>query len=114
MQKEVLSQNPRLVIVLLGGNDHLRRSPLEETRKNLEAIVEAVRRQGAGVALISPLGKYDAAYKSIAKKHGCIFIPSILKDILNNPKYKSDYIHPNSRGYKIMAERIFEEIKPYL
>jgi len=26
----------------------------------------------------------------------------------------SDQIHPNAEGYKIMADIIFDEIKPYL
>ena len=32
----IVNKNPRLVIVLLGGNDFLRQVPTEETRKNLK------------------------------------------------------------------------------
>jgi hypothetical protein len=48
----VLSKNPRLVIVLLGGNDFLRQRPRQETRKNLEEIVRRVQARGAIVAIV--------------------------------------------------------------
>ena len=40
---EVLNKNPRLVILLLGGNDFLRQRPRRETRRNLEEIVRRVQ-----------------------------------------------------------------------
>src|SRR3954454_13128686 len=42
---------PAVVIVALGGNDGLRGNPLEETRRNLIAIVETCRKKGENVLI---------------------------------------------------------------
>jgi acyl-CoA thioesterase-1 len=119
VEQDVLTRNPRLVIVLFGGNDFLRQVPLSETRKNLEEIVRRIQERGAMVVLVGiRLGlftdEYSPMYKEIAKKHGALYIPEVLKGILSDPKLKSDSIHPNGAGYRIMAERIFKEVKPLL
>lgn len=43
-----------------------------------------------------------------------IQLPDILKGIFENPKYKSDGLHPNAEGYRIIAERIFRYLEPLL
>ena len=119
VEQEVLARNPRLVIVLFGGNDFLRQVPLAETRKNLEEIVRRIQERGAMVVLVGlRLGlftdEYSPIYEEIAGKHGALYIPQVLKGILSDPKLKSDSIHPNGAGYRIMAERILEQVKPLL
>jgi lysophospholipase L1-like esterase len=42
----------------------------------------------------------------VAHDEGCLLIPDVLHGILNDPALKSDEIHPNARGYQLMAERI--------
>ncbi len=115
----MLEQNPRLVIVLLGGNDFLRRVPLSKTRKNLEEIVRRIQGRGAMVVLAGVrLGlftdEYGPLYEEIAEKHGALLIPKVLKGILSDPKLKSDSIHPNGAGYQLMAERILKQVRPLL
>jgi len=119
LERDVLSQNPRLVIVLLGGNDFLRQLPLSDTKKNIEEIVKRVQGSGAMVALVGiRLGlftdEYGPAYEEIAKENGAVFIPEILKGILSDPKLRSDPIHPNAAGYQLIAQRILERIRPLL
>ena len=119
LERDVLGGNPRLVIVLFGGNDFLRQIPLSETRKNLEEIVRRIQEHGAMVLLVGlRLGlftdEYGPIYKEIAKQHGALYIPEVLKGILSDPKLKSDSIHPNGAGYRLMAERILEQVKPLL
>lgn len=119
LERDVLGQNPRLVIILFGGNDFLRQVPVSETRKNLEEIVQLIQGRGAMVLLVGMrLGlftdEYGPVYKEIAQKHGTLFIPEILKGILSDAKLKSDSIHPNGAGYQLMAERILKQVKPLL
>ncbi|MCI0372267.1 MAG: GDSL-type esterase/lipase family protein, partial [candidate division NC10 bacterium] len=52
LERDVLSQDPRLVVVFFGGNDFLRRIPREETGRNLEAMVERIQGAGAMVVLV--------------------------------------------------------------
>jgi acyl-CoA thioesterase I len=119
LDRDVLSQNPRLVVVLLGGNDFLRQLPLSDTKKNVQEIVRRVQESGAMVVLVGMrLGlftdEYGPAYEEIAKKNGALFIPEILKGILSDPKLRSDSFHPNAAGYQLMAQRILERIRPLL
>lgn len=116
---DVLTKNPRLVIVLLGGNDFLRQVPLRETRKNLEEIVRRIQAQGAIVALAGiKLGllsdEYSPMFQRIAKQFGALYVPQVLKGILSDSKLKSDPIHPNGTGYRLIAERLAKKIKPLL
>jgi acyl-CoA thioesterase-1 len=119
IEADVLAHNPRLVIVLLGGNDFLQQIPLSQTRTNLEEIVHRIQDQDAMVALVSiRLGlftdEYGAVYEAIAAKRRALLIPEALKGILSDPKLRSDPIHPNGAGYRLLAERVGGAIKPLL
>jgi acyl-CoA thioesterase-1 len=97
----------------------MRQVPIGETRKNLDEIVQRIQERGVMVALVGMrLGlftdEYGPIYEEIAKKHGALFIPEILKGILSDAKLKSDPIHPNGAGYKLVAERILKEVKALL
>ena len=115
----VLTRNPRLVIVLLGGNDFLRQVPRSESRKNLTEIVRRVQAGGAMVAIAGIrlgvfIDEFDAIYEDISKEFGTLYIPRVMQGILTDGKLKSDGIHPNGAGYRLMAERIAAQIKPLL
>jgi len=115
----VLSKNPRLVIVLLGGNDFLRQRPRQETKKNLEEIVRRAQARGAIVAIVGMrLGlftdEYAAVFEETARQFGALYIPGVMKGILSDSKLRSDPIHPNGAGYRLIAERIAEKVKPLL
>ncbi len=119
LERDVLGRNPRLVIVLFGGNDFLRQIPISETKKNLEQIIQRIQEHGAMVVLVGMrLGlftdEYGPIYEEIAKQHGALYIPEVLKGILSDPRLKSDSVHPNGAGYRLMAERILEQVKPLL
>ncbi len=111
--------NPRLVIVLLGGNDFLRQLSRQETRKNLEEIVRRIQARGAMAVIVGMrLGlftdEFSPIFEETAKQVGALYVPQVTKGILNDSSLKSDPIHPNGAGYRLMAERIAEKIKPLL
>lgn len=115
----VLNKNPRLVVVLLGGNDFLRQLPRQETRKNLEEIVRRVQAHGAMVVIAGMrLGlftdEYAPIYEETARSFGALYIPGVMKGILSDANLRSDPIHPNGAGYRLVAERIGEKIRPLL
>jgi lysophospholipase L1-like esterase len=107
------------VIVEFCGNDFIKKVPFEATINNLRQIIRYCQKSGAMVALVDIsagpfLSEYRVAYKKLAREEGAIFIPAILSGILTNPSMKSDFLHPNASGYKVIAERILRAIKPYL
>ena len=107
----VLTRDPRIVIVGLGGNDFLGGVPVATTEANLREIVRKIEGAGAMVVLLgfrfpSLNADYEAMYEKVAKEEGCLLVPRILRGILNDSSMKSDAIHPNAKGYALMAERI--------
>jgi len=119
LSESVLRRNPRLVIVLLGGNDFLRQLPRAESKKNLSEIVRRIQQQGAMVAIAGVrLGlftdEFAAIYEDTAKEFGALYIPEVMKGILGDAKLKSDTIHPNGAGYRLIAERVAEKVRPLL
>jgi acyl-CoA thioesterase I len=119
IHSSVVNKNPRLVILLLGGNDFLRQLPTRETQKNLKEIVRLIQDHGAMVAIAGiKLGfftdEYGPIFEETAAELGAIYIPQVMKGIFNDTNLRSDQIHPNSAGYRLIAERIAEKIKPLL
>ena len=119
LDRDVLAKDPRLVVLLFGGNDFLRRVPIDKTQKDLEQMIRRIQDQGAMVALVGlKLGllgdEYSPLFKKVASDSGALLIPNVLKGILTDPRLKSDTIHPNGAGYAIMAERILKRVKPLL
>lgn len=109
--ESVLKEHPRVLVLLLGGNDMLTRIPLEETMSNLERMIVAFQGEGAMVVLVGiqpPYvgGKYGRAFRALARRRGCVYVPHILKGIMGTPSLMSDQIHPNDAGYGLVAERI--------
>ena len=119
LENDVLLKNPRLVIVEFCGNDFLKKIPKEDTVRNLKAIISRIQDKGAMVALVDIsagmfFSEYRAAFKKLANQKKVIFIPEVLNKIITNPAMKSDFLHPNARGYKIVASRVYNAISRYI
>jgi acyl-CoA thioesterase-1 len=111
LDADVLSRDPRLVFVGLGGNDFLHGVPIATTETNLRSIVQQIHARGAMVILLgfrfpSMSANYESMYERIAHDERCLLVPHVLSGILTDPSLKSDEIHPNGRGYALIAERI--------
>jgi lysophospholipase L1-like esterase len=109
---EVIQKHPSIVLVLLGGNDYLRRVPKEKTFKNLDAIVSRLESDGALVVLLGVRGGllsdgFDDEFESLAKRKSAAHVPDVLDGIFGNPPLMSDEIHPNSEGYALIAQKIY-------
>ncbi len=114
-----LAEKPRLAIIILGGNDFLRKVPREETAKNLERIIATFQNEGAIVLLLGVRsgiigGGSDEFYETIAEKTGAAYEEDILKGVFGNQSLMSDAIHPNNAGYAKIVERIIPTIKDVL
>ena len=75
---------------------------------NLRRIIENARGQGVAVLLIGVpkpalFGGTADFYERIADDLALPFEGEILNDILKDNMYKSDPIHPNARGYQMLA-----------
>ncbi|NCN11909.1 hypothetical protein GW937_01150 [Candidatus Kaiserbacteria bacterium] len=111
--------DPRVVIVLLGGNDALKKVPIKETFSNLASLIEYIQSIGATVILVGEPGglygnSYEKEYERLAKKYRTFYIPNILSGLIGRTEYMSDYIHPNDAGYEKATARILPVVNTAL
>lgn len=119
LDRDVLSRSPRMVLLTLGGNDLKNGVPREEAFNNLRAIVERIQEAGALVVIggvdIPFYGRgFGEAYEDLAEETGSVLVPNVYRGILGRPDRMSDRIHPNDKGYAVMARHFHEAIEPYL
>ncbi|MDJ0891840.1 MAG: arylesterase [Gammaproteobacteria bacterium] len=107
---------PVLLILCHGGNDLLRRRSSERAAENLRQMIAEAQGRGIPVILIgvpAPGLWLSAAehYAEIAEELGIPYQGEILPEILDENDLKSDMIHPNGTGYRMMAEAIAELLR---
>ncbi|MCP6720301.1 MAG: GDSL-type esterase/lipase family protein [Patescibacteria group bacterium] len=108
---DVLSRDPDIVLVLLGGNDYLEGVAKSETFGNLNLIIDRIQEEGAIVAILAIQGglfqdDYRGSFTRLAEEKGAAYVPNVLRGIIGRADLLSDSVHPNDKGYKIMADRI--------
>ncbi len=111
IDRDITPLHPNIVIVLLGGNDYLKKIPQEETFANISQIIKKVQSQGAVVLLLGVRGgllhdKFADDFKALAKETGSLYVPNVLDGIFGDSKLMSDEIHPNDAGYMKIADKI--------
>jgi lysophospholipase L1-like esterase len=109
---------PDLVILCHGGNDMLRKRPQPQTIANLDAMIEMIHKADADVILLGVprpnlILRTPPFYKDLAEKYNIPFDAKTIPKILSNRALKSDRIHPNSEGYRIMAQAAADLIAKY-
>lgn len=107
---------PRLVLLLHGGNDFLRRLPKSQAAQNLRAMIRIAKSRGADVVLIgTPEPGLTVTppefYGEIAKEFGLPYEAAVIGKVLRTAAQKSDPIHPNALGYRVIAEHVAELLR---
>jgi lysophospholipase L1-like esterase len=109
---QLLSRHqPDLLILCHGGNDILRKLDMVKAKNNIQQMIDLAREQQIQVMLIGvpEFGLFlDPApiYQEIAEENNLPILSDALSDILSSSQLKSDHIHPNSKGYQQLAEKI--------
>lgn len=133
---DVLSKNPQIVIIELGANDLFQGISLSTTQNNLQSIIDMIKNGNRKIylarfyshsmvrtmfALLQITGydeqtvlinQYDAMFDTLAKSNDIELIDDIWAGI--SEIHMSDNMHPNAKGYEIMANNYFSILKPYL
>jgi len=107
---------PRLLLLCHGGNDFLRRLPKAEAAANVRAMIQLAKSRGIDVVLVGTpefgfLLSPPEFYAEIAKEFRIPYEGSVLSTVLRDSNLKSDQVHPNAAGYRLMAQRIYELLK---
>ena len=103
--------SPRLLLLCVGGNDFLRRLGNRQAEANVREMVKLATGRGIGVLLIGTpepgiAPSPPSFYASVAKEYRIPYEAGVITEVLKNASLKSDPIHPNAQGYRVIAERI--------
>lgn len=110
---------PKVVMVLFGGNDYLKKVPTEETKINLIKIIRNLQSRGAVVILLGVRGglitdPFDSMYQDLSEIMKTAYVPNVLRGLILNSNYMSDAVHPNNAGYALIAEKIYPTLERVL
>jgi acyl-CoA thioesterase-1 len=116
-----------IFVIELGGNDGLRGIPPDNSRDNLQAMIERIRAKYprtqivlAGMQLPTNLGpehtrRFAAMFAELAKTNHTILIPFLLEGVGGVPALnQADGIHPTAEGHQIVAETVWRVLQPLL
>jgi acyl-CoA thioesterase-1 len=106
-------------VLELGANDGLRGLPIDQTRKNLQTIIDRVKGKYpnvkiviAGMMVPPNMGEaYTAEFRKVfpelAQKNKATLIPFLLQDVAGIEKLnQGDGIHPNAEGHRIVGNTV--------
>ncbi|WP_419192466.1 arylesterase [Engelhardtia mirabilis] len=119
-----LRTKPDLVVIELGGNDGLRGIPVEETERNLRAMIAASRDAGARVLLLGvrlppnygeAAERFDALYPALAKELDVAFVPFFMEGVGGVPELNlADGLHPTAVGHERLADNVEPTLRELL
>ncbi|MCA6073555.1 arylesterase [Fulvivirga sedimenti] len=119
----ILRQKIDILVLELGANDGLRGLPLEQTRQNLQSIIDKTRAKNpdvqiviAGMQVPPNLGEdYASGFRKIfpelAKNNNAVLIPFLLEGVAGDKSLNlPDGIHPNPKGHQIVASNVLKAL----
>jgi acyl-CoA thioesterase-1 len=127
VEKWLVKQPFSVIVIETGANDMLRGTSLPSLRRNVQAIVDTVRKARpdarivlAGMVAAPNLGEtygreFGAIYTDLAREDSLALIPFLLDGVAGNPDLNlGDGIHPNERGHRIVAQNVWRVLEPVL
>jgi lysophospholipase L1-like esterase len=105
---------PELLILIHGGNDILKKTPTSQTIDHLTQMIQAAKQRNIQVVMLGVpksnllLLKSAEFYGKIAHAENVPIDLDILPAIIGDAALKSDTVHPNTAGYKRMAQAIYQ------
>lgn len=107
----VLATDPKIVILLFGGNDFLQNVKADVTFNNLAKMIDAIQNRGSAVLLLGVRGGlftdiYEQRFAVLAQTKHAAFVPNVLSGLIGKEGYMYDPVHPNDSGYSLIADRV--------
>jgi acyl-CoA thioesterase-1 len=114
----IISQNPEIVFITIGGNDALRNLPIENTEKNILQIVKKIKLkvkpenifllqiQAPGNLGINYVNRFNNMYKNISHNEDVVLVKFVENEVFTNTELmQSDGTHPNKKGYELLVNK---------
>lgn len=110
------------VILELGANDALRGIRPDQTRANLDEIIQRLRDRGVEVLIAGMLAprnlgpefaaEFDPIYRELAAKHGILLYPFFLEGVALNEKLNlPDGMHPTGEGVSVIVQNMLSLVE---
>lgn len=117
-----LKAKPTHLLLALGANDGLRGVKIEETRSNLEQIIDLAQKNQittflAGMKLPPNYGTpytkdFENMFIQLAENKKIPLLPFLLEGVAGEKDLNQlDGIHPNKKGHEIISQKVFEFLK---
>jgi acyl-CoA thioesterase-1 len=116
-----------ILVLELGANDGLRGLPVENTRKNLQAIIDRTRERYphvkiviAGMKLPPNWGgdygrRFESMFAELARKNKAALVPFVLEGVGGVRDLNlQDEIHPTAKGHEIVAANVWKVLEPLI
>jgi len=123
----VLQQPVDIFVLELGGNDGLRGIDPENTKQNLQGIIDKVSEKYPSAEIVltgmeSPpnmgeqyTSRFRSVFSDLAEENDVTFMPFILDGVAGDQELnQADGIHPTKEGHKVIAENLWEYLEGVL
>ncbi len=123
----VLQQHVDVFVLELGGNDGLRGIDPENTKQNLQGIIDKVSERYPSAEIIftgmeAPpnmgeqyTNQFRSVFYELAEENEVIFMPFVLEGVAGEPELnQADGIHPTAEGHRVIAENLWEYLEGVL
>ncbi len=121
--KALQQHRPEVVIVELGANDGLRGTTVAETERNLNMIIERIKKTNSRVLLLgiqlppnygqAYTKQFRAIYPKLAKRYGVALLPFML-DGVPPDQFQADNLHPAAAAQPLIMHNILRSLTPLL
>lgn len=116
-----LADQPKVMILALGGNDMLRGIDPASTRSNLEAVITKAQAAGVEIVLAGMLAppnlgpeygdEFNRIYPELATRHDVPLYPFFLDGVAAEAALnQGDGMHPNAAGVRVIVERVLPDV----
>lgn len=122
---ELERNQPNVVVIALGANDGLRGLPLQNTRKQLAAMIEAAQKSNAKVLLIGmrlppnygPIytDGFAQNYQDLATQYRIPLLAFLLEPIATQrAAFQADNMHPVAAAQPLLLDHVWSVLGPML
>ena len=123
----VLQQHVDLFVLELGGNDGLRGIDPENSKQNLQGIINKVSETYPDAKILltgmeappnmgqTYTSQFRDIYRELSTANNVEFMPFILEGVAGSPVLNQpDGIHPTAKGHRVVADDLWEYLRPML
>jgi acyl-CoA thioesterase-1 len=123
----VLQQHVDIFVLELGGNDGLRGIDPQNSKENLQGIMNKVVQTYPDAEILltgmeappnmgqAYTSRFREIYSELSNENDVVFMPFILESVAGDPELNlPDGIHPSEEGHRIVANDLWEYLRPML